>query len=258
MSVHVRIVKQLYDHVINDVIDNVREHFIEDGVGNDLLNDLKEMWLRKVKTNRVVNPVDAADSTSSATPLAEEYVSIPITFNTADSTSKVFDLNLPASALKDSSYSAKLMHALGTEEVNSILRMTITTEEKRILLQSIVNKCWSADRVIQLDGPHSDDSETEDEYEDDEDEDNEENEDELDDSDVKIKEEVTGEEYDLSEDDDGGLAEDEFAETDNIIACQYESVRREKNLWRIHLKKGVMNIDGQDFIFDKMIGDATW
>ena len=251
MSVHVKIVKQLYDHVIADVINNISEYFIEDGIEDDVLAGLKEMWLRKLNTNTKTNFTEVINSSDSSGSSAEAQVSVPIAFTMAGSEPKVFDLKVPASALKESNYSAKLVHALGNEDVNKILHMTISDEVKKAMLQSIIDKCWSSDNVIQLDGPYSDDSDTEDEDECDEDEENEEDEDED-----ELNDEATGDEYVLTDDDD--IIDDEFTETDNVVACQYESIKREKNQWKLHLRKGVMNINGRDFVFDQLIGDATW
>ena len=256
MSVHVKIVRQLYEHVIADVIKNVGEFFTEDGIEHTVLDDLRDAWVRKVKANKVTKPVKEVGPSGYSDPSVELQVSVQIGFKT-DSEPYLFDLMVPASALKDNSYSEKLSEALGNEKVSRVLQMKISMEEKRALLQNIVNKCWS-ENIVQLDGQHSNDSDSDndedDDDSDDEDEDNEESEDEEDVK--KDKEEVLGEEYALSDDDN--LPDDEFFETDNIIACQYESIRKEKNQWKLHLKKGVMNINGCDFVFDQMIGDAAW
>ena len=35
-------------------------------------------------------------------------------------------------------------------------------------------------------------------------------------------------------------------------------ITRTKNKWRFTLKKGVMNIDGRDYVFSKATGEADW
>lgn len=35
-------------------------------------------------------------------------------------------------------------------------------------------------------------------------------------------------------------------------------IHRSKNKWKFHLKDGIMNLNGRDFVFSKAIGDAEW
>ena len=53
---------------------------------------------------------------------------------------------------------------------------------------------------------------------------------------------------DLDESDDDGEAE-----TSNLMLCQYEKVSRVKNKWKCVFKDGVININGQDHLFNKVI-----
>lgn len=50
----------------------------------------------------------------------------------------------------------------------------------------------------------------------------------------------------------------EIFETDNVIVCQYDKITRIKNRWKFHLKDGVMNINGKDYLFSKATGEADW
>jgi len=70
-------------------------------------------------------------------------------------------------------------------------------------------------------------------------------------------------------------------ETDNVVVCQYDKVSslffhpkqskywnttcfplkqitRSRNRWKFHLKDGIMNINGRDYVFQKANGDAEW
>jgi transcription initiation factor TFIIA large subunit len=47
-------------------------------------------------------------------------------------------------------------------------------------------------------------------------------------------------------------------DTENVIVCQYDKITRIKNKWKFHLKDGVMNINGKDYLFSKANGDAEW
>lgn len=92
----------------------------------------------------------------------------------------------------------------------------------------------------------------------------------------------------LNSDDD--VSEEEQADlfdTDNVVVCQYDKVKRNlffgsnlvfilfsiihyslspiyaqitrsRNKWKFYLKDGIMNIGGKDYVFQKSNGDAEW
>nr|CAD7394131.1 unnamed protein product [Timema cristinae] len=69
---------------------------------------------------------------------------------------------------------------------------------------------------------------------------------------------------DVSDDDPTDLFD-----TDNVVVCQYDKVRRLKkmltfqitrsrNKWKFYLKDGIMSLGGKDYVFQKANGDAEW
>jgi len=50
----------------------------------------------------------------------------------------------------------------------------------------------------------------------------------------------------------------ELFETDNVVVCQYDKITRSRNKWKFHLKDGIMNLQGKDYVFQKAVGDAEW
>lgn len=54
---------------------------------------------------------------------------------------------------------------------------------------------------------------------------------------------------DLDDDED-----DENVKTDHLILCQYEKVTRIKNKWKCVLKDGIVNINGSDYVFNRVFG----
>lgn len=38
----------------------------------------------------------------------------------------------------------------------------------------------------------------------------------------------------------------------------FKQINRNKNKWKFHLKDGIMNLNGKDFVFQKATGDAEW
>ncbi|XP_019867613.1 transcription initiation factor IIA subunit 1 isoform X2 [Aethina tumida] len=47
-------VQKTYQDVIDDVISNIRDHFLEDGVDEHVLQELKQLWETKLKTSKAV------------------------------------------------------------------------------------------------------------------------------------------------------------------------------------------------------------
>ncbi|XP_064484283.1 transcription initiation factor IIA subunit 1-like [Ornithodoros turicata] len=110
--------------------------------------------------------------------------------------------------------------------------------------------------VIQLDGANdtSDEEEEEDDFQDDDDKDD--NDDDVADED---NDDAGEEEEPLNSDDD--VSDEEVSENfeiDNVVVCQYDKISRSRNRWKFHLKDGIMNLQGKDYVFQKAVGDAEW
>lgn len=113
----------------------------------------------------------------------------------------------------------------------------------------------------------SDDDEDSDDAEDDRDEDEQEMED------AGPEEEPLNSEDDVTDEDPGDLFD-----TENVVVCQYDKVicvsgshqacyfmsrfflqiSRTRNKWKFHLKDGIMNMNGEDYLFQRANGDAEW
>ncbi|XP_078724011.1 TFIIA-alpha and beta-like factor [Lampetra fluviatilis] len=82
----------------------------------------------------------------------------------------------------------------------------------------------------------------------------------VDDMDAKfLEEELVVEEDPLNSGDD--VSEQDMSEmfdVDNVVVCQYDKIHRSKNKWKFHFKDGIMNLDGLDYFFSKLAGDAEW
>ncbi|XP_061889821.1 transcription initiation factor IIA subunit 1 isoform X1 [Entelurus aequoreus] len=93
----------------------------------------------------------------------------------------------------------------------------------------------------------------------DEDEEEEYDEDEEEEKEKEAGEEGQVEEESLNSGDDVSDEEDqELFDTENVVVCQYDKIHRSKNKWKFHLKDGIMNLNGRDYVFSKAIGDAEW
>ncbi|XP_003971552.1 transcription initiation factor IIA subunit 1 [Takifugu rubripes] len=93
----------------------------------------------------------------------------------------------------------------------------------------------------------------------DDEEDEEEEYDEEDEEEREVAEDGQVEEEPLNSEDDVSDEEDqELFDTENVVVCQYDKIHRSKNKWKFHLKDGIMNLNGRDYVFSKAIGDAEW
>ncbi|XP_078594288.1 uncharacterized protein LOC144872051 [Branchiostoma floridae x Branchiostoma japonicum] len=109
----------------------------------------------------------------------------------------------------------------------------------------------TAHPIIQVDGAN--DTSDEDDDDDDDDKEDEEDKDEENDDAEGEEEEPLNSEDDVSDDDPTDLFD-----IDNVVVCQYERINRSKNKWKFHLKDGIMNLGGKDYVFQKATGDAEW
>ncbi|XP_055741569.1 transcription initiation factor IIA subunit 1-like isoform X1 [Salvelinus fontinalis] len=105
--------------------------------------------------------------------------------------------------------------------------------------------------MLQVDGAGDTSSEEEDEEEEYDEEEDEEK--EKDGEDGQVEEEPLNSEDDVSDEED-----QELFDTENVVVCQYDKIHRSKNKWKFHLKDGIMNLNGRDYVFSKAIGDAEW
>ncbi|XP_017312206.1 transcription initiation factor IIA subunit 1 isoform X1 [Ictalurus punctatus] len=110
-----------------------------------------------------------------------------------------------------------------------------------------------APMMLQVDGAGDTSSEEDEDEEDEYDEDEDEDKDKDGGEDGQVEEEPLNSGDDVSDEED-----QELFDTENVVVCQYDKIHRSKNKWKFHLKDGIMNLNGRDYVFSKAIGDAEW
>jgi len=225
--------------IIAGVMDGVRQSFIDSGVDLEVLAKLEELWVSKLKS-----------SGSPGVAIADVLVPAPLPRRTKCEKSKETE---------------------ETEDVGSKTNRTcdsdienIETELQNVPLISspsvskVKKRKHRRPKILQVDGP-ADSSDEEDAVDDDDDGDDDDDDDDDDDidpdgdDDEGVEEEPLGSEDDISDED----ASDLF-ETDNVVVCQYDKITRARNKWKFHLKDGIMNLNGKDYVFQRAHGDAEW
>ncbi|KAH9523020.1 hypothetical protein Btru_065523 [Bulinus truncatus] len=298
-------VNKLYQTVVDDVITNVKDAFLDDSVDEQVLLDLKQLWLSKLTASKALD----APQSELETPQQEQVVAQasqiqPSQFQVTAGPGGAAALTLPAgiyqqqlAALRPdgqfqnitvqqtgntqfialnsmqhqmlAQYTPQLMipqqqqtiHLAQQQPIKITQQQLQLQQQQKLLLQgqqlipNQMNKTQgNIQNLIQIDG-HGDTSSSDDDDVDfdDDDKDDDEKEEENEEEAAGDKEDPLNSEDDVSEDDPT-----ELFDTENVVVCQYDKINRNKNKWKFHLKDGIMNLSGRDFVFQKASGDAEW
>ena len=261
--------------VMSDVLKGAEKCFDDEGIPKEVLEKLKALWIKnldKVRANEPDTKPDPADSVE-----AEAY-SRGATDNTGDD---------PVSSVNVASKSPNFVGFAGAgmgisveaapstgarpklpivhlKKISSVSAMAQRTkkEESRRKKQHKKGKKLRLAPMSQVDGPHEDSSDEEENLDDDDDDDDDADDDDDDDDldkededneDGGAEEEPLGSDDDISDEDPADLFD-----TENVVVCQYDRITRARNKWKFHLKDGIMNLNGRDYVFQKANGDAEW
>jgi len=276
-------VKKIYLTVIDEVLTNVREAFLDEGYDEQLLQELKQLWENKLNASKAVQTADESNTNGNST---------GSTANNNNNSSS--GLRLPTVTKESSSNrgmnnqnNAPVNNNAGANNSDIKPEMDSATRSALHALPQIVypnqhhyhhhlqlhhdtnNRSINgkkSNHTPQLDGgvdgSSSDDDDDDDDltansmHGDEEDDDKTNNEDH---SECEGKEDPDplNSDDDLTEQGSPDSQSDLF-DTDHVIVCQYDKITRIKNRWKFHLKDGIMNINGRDYLFSKANGDAEW
>ncbi|KAJ8951453.1 hypothetical protein NQ318_006884 [Aromia moschata] len=304
-----------YQEVINDVITNVREHFIEDGVDETVLQELKQLWQTKLAATKAVEETRENERTvgTNNKTTKQECNNGTAFMKNQEHTMQQLQMQQPNFQPQDLPNDKQLVGQVppnnhipqgplgqpfpewrrvpiqltipsvpGSGDGHRILSIDVPEvflqghHLKSILTgQNHVNTAFlkhqqsvfelnslsrgdgqRLQEIPQRDGPadSTDDEEDASDVSDNDGEDDKEEEEEMEDDSGAVAEEEPLNSGDDVSDADG--TEESF-ETENVIVCQYDKISRSRNRWKFHLKDGIMNLNGEDFIFQKANGDAV-
>ncbi|KAK6181646.1 hypothetical protein SNE40_009464 [Patella caerulea] len=312
---------KLYKMVVEDVINNVKEAFLDEGVDEQVLQELKQLWESKLTASKALEPAQNESELMLAggTPqlvfqnqqqvltqgqVQQTFSGLPVQINRsgpelsgAAATATMAlprgifhqqmaalnagSINGPAITLANGQLIAvpqlaqqQRGQAPGTTitipHIPGQLPQGITMQQIRQAtairtvnpnmvqpqqlhgMRTVSSNPTSQNPVIQLDGTGDTSSSDDDDFDNDDDDDNE-NENENDEEAQGEEEEPLNSADDISEEDPN-----ELFDTDNVVVCQYDKINRNKNKWKFHLKDGIMNLKGKDYVFQKASGEAEW
>jgi len=233
--------------IISGVIDGVKQSFIDSGVDLDVLSKLQDLWISKLRANSSPG-LSIADVMQMEPPA-------PVRKCKGKGKGKN---RVPV--VRKSQNVDDIPEEIGEKEKKSAnvespdIIVISSDEHEELPSKSTKSKL----KIPQLDGPA--DSSDEDGVDDDDDDDGDDDDDDDDDDndpdgedDEGVEEEPLGSEDDISDED----ASDLF-DTENVVVCQYDKITRARNKWKFHLKDGIMNLDGKDYVFQRATGEAEW
>ena len=261
-------VRKIYQTVIDEVLTNIREAFLDEGYDEQLLQELKHMWENKLNASRAVqeNHELSEGAASGEPPGAHSNLRLPVTHSktsgaaAAHQSSSSSAADAPAKQGMDPATRAALQALPQSIYSSAAAASSGSTQDIK------PKKQQQQHMAAQLDGGGIDDISS-----DDEDEENElgdvgeeeEDEDDFKNNDDQSENEGREDSDPLNSNDDLSEAgspssEHDLFDTEHVIVCQYDKITRIKNKWKFHLKDGIMNINGKDYLFSKAIGDAEW
>jgi len=225
------------EEIINDVVAEIQPAFEEDGVPPDVLALLQKLWIGKLKKLDAMKLDDSFSSDGSFHGFSDVETPMP---------------SKPVTSRDDSDNES--FH--GFPEIE-------TPMPPKPVTSRATGAVPKKPKILQVDGPNdSSDSEEEmksnDEIDDDDDDDNDDSDDDIDGDEEDpegegVDDEPLGSGDDISEGDPSDLFN-----TENVVVCQYDKITRTRNKWKFHLKDGIMNLNGKDYVFQKATGEAEW
>jgi len=298
---------KLYQSVIDDVVNGMREAFLDEGVDEQVLQELRILWESKLVSTKAVDSTDnpagqedtnghtekpskTAPPTTSAsqnqqqkppTP-SQPQVVLPADLNTQvpiqitmprlssdppGMPQRQITIHVPASCI----HTNKLQDILSLPAIQGTLSLPPDLAAAR--LQGQINLALQGDMkapstgsvnskgFVQVDGQTAGDSSEDEDEDDDDDDDLDDDADDRDDEKEEEQEEEGQDEEPLNSDDDVSDAEgssERLYDIENVVVCQFDKITRTRNKWKFHLKDGIMNLNGKDYVFQKATGDAEW
>ncbi|XP_002131438.2 transcription initiation factor IIA subunit 1-like [Ciona intestinalis] len=245
-------VAKLYQTVIEDVINNIREAFLDDGVDEHVLQELKQTWEQKLAQSKAVeNSSNELRHAQSVMPLYVYANSMqgdksqqPLVYHTMTAAGQQAAMSLPNSVLYQRQQHPNQQVYAPYQPGTSTNQQSTSGGGKQHPSVIIQADGANDQRITQVDGANADSSSDE---EDDDDEDE-----------VEEEEEAVDEEPLCSADDGSDDDPVELFDTDNVVVCQYDKIHRAKCRWKFNLKVGIMNLNGKDLVFQKATGEAEW
>jgi len=265
-------VKDTYITVVTDVINGVREAFLDEGMDEQVLQELRQLWESKLLVSKALEPDrEHLHEPGLVAPVPQRLPTVPHPQQHQLQHQQQQPAGLQLGQGMPPGLNMQQRMSLSAQTATNALPSGMFqqfAQQQQQMNQFYVSpqytmvapgtqapptdaKNLSTRTVMQLDGLGDSSSEDDDINDDDDDNDDDVNDD--------VEEEEAEEENPLNSDDDVSDADPtEVFDAENVIVCQFDKINRSKNKWKFHLKDGIMNLNGRDQLFQKANGDADW
>lgn len=238
---------KLYETIIEDVINDSRQDFENNGIDESTLQDLRRIWCEKLTQSQVAKFAwDEEEREHEREAAARAAAESRAAMHEA-AHSNILDINDTLTVKQELSYGAGLElphiqdHDSGLMLPNigqsdGTFEFTMYTDDNTFI-DSLKKKEKKKKKIVQADGAL----------------------DEEDDDDEGIFNDSDDINSDLDDDLESEKSdEDDGDQEGQIMLCLYDKVQRIKNKWKSNLKEGIANIDGKDYVFQKASGESEW
>lgn len=260
-------------NVVMDVINGVREAFLDEGMDEQVLQELKQLWESKLVVSKAIETNAGPDQKHSESislqqavaqvtlPAHQQMLRAPPAHHTqqphyAGHPQQQFGqmVGIPHHMTASAQTAANALPAsIYQQQLNQLsMQPSFVLQPGGHPVQPDQKSSLVTKPVIQLDGVG--DSSSEDDLDNQDDDDDDDNDDDANDDEAEAEEENPLN----SEDDVSDSDPTEVFDAENVIVCQFDKINRSKNRWKFHLKDGIMNLNGKDQLFQKATGDAEW
>jgi len=248
--------KSLYTTVIDATLDRVREAFYDEGLDDQVLNELKCSWNMKLRQSGAL--------------VSDSYVDPQYTRTDPNIQNKLNIINAGIKRDREESSQPVTLtqhqrqsRNIQIQQQHQQIHETDTSPPQQVYIRASDGARVHIPRqTYHLDGQNDESGESEDEKEESipsTSSSSSSNDIESDENENPSLSSVKDEEIEeLNSDDDISDDEVQAFDCENTILCQFESVKRKQQKWTIKLSNGIMSIDKKDIVFTKLQGDAEW
>ncbi|EPZ31808.1 Transcription factor IIA, beta-barrel domain-containing protein [Rozella allomycis CSF55] len=223
----------LYQEIIEDVTKKSRDAFLNAGIDETVLMDMRQLWLNKLTESRVLQASSSFGMTFVEQEQVTEHTKDPDYIpNTA-----LLNEMMGGTSVASMSMSA-MAPGLTQASLSKLLGLTKAAAQQSKKAANKSGQIPQRDGASELDedddfGFDNDDGVPLDEL-----------------APINAGGDDLGSDLDSSDDEEPG--------TENFIMCQFERVQRTKNRWRCAFKEGILHLNQKEYMFNKMTGDFEW
>lgn len=283
----------LYNGIIESVIKNVREPFYDEGLDDQVIQELRELWICKLKESGVLStnptPVRMPQQIQQQRVEEQNYPGHPAqrprldyvesqntkSMQFAQRMQQMKQQNLPQKQTQNYNQQNNLINSQSSQYINQSSSIQPQHQQLNQLPNqqnqhqqnqhqqnqhqpNSYNTFHHVDGHMNLSESESDQKSSSSSSSESEEEDN----DDKKSTSSESAKSSTGDVEEIALNSGDDIEEDDSVSFDNVkntIYCQYEHVKRKQAAkWTIKLNNGVMNLDGKDYSFSKCHGEADW